>query len=72
MPIPPENLAMVGSDWPGADRNREKSTRLVGPRRGGELRAKTPGRLAKFHPPEIVFGPGALPHGNEALFRAAW
>jgi hypothetical protein len=43
MPIPPENLAMVGSDWPGADWNREKSTRLVGPRRGEERRAHTPG-----------------------------
>jgi alcohol dehydrogenase class IV len=60
MPIPPENLAMMESDWPGADWNREKNTRLAGPRRGGELRAHTRGRLAKFHAPEIVFGPGAL------------
>jgi hypothetical protein len=72
MPIPPENLAMVGSDWPGADWNLEKSTRLVGPRRGEELRAHTPGWLAKFHAPEILFGPGALSHGIEALVRAAW
>lgn len=28
MSIPPENLAMVESDWPGADWNREKSTQL--------------------------------------------
>jgi len=60
MPIPPENLAMVESDWPGADWNRGKSTRLAGPRRGEELRARTAGRLAKFHAPEIVFGPDAL------------
>ncbi len=60
MRIPPENLAMIESDWPGADWNRAKSTRLVGPRRGEELRARTAGRLAKFHAPEIVFGPGAL------------
>jgi alcohol dehydrogenase class IV len=60
MPIPPENLAIIESDWPGADWNREKNTRLAGPRRGEELRAHTPGRLAKFHAPEIVFGPGAL------------
>jgi hypothetical protein len=72
MPIPPENLAMVGSDWPGAAWNREKSTRLVGPRLGEEVRAHTPGRLAKFHDPEIVFGPGALTHGIEELFRVAW
>jgi alcohol dehydrogenase class IV len=60
MSIPPENLAMVESDWPGEDWNREKSVRLAGPRRGEELRAHPPGRLAKFHAPEIVFGPGAL------------
>ena len=60
MPIPPENLAMIESDWPGTDWNREEGTRLAGPRRGEELRAHTPGRLAKFHAPEIVFGPDAL------------
>jgi alcohol dehydrogenase class IV len=60
MPIPPENLAMVESDWPGTDWNHEKSIQLAGPRRGEDLRAHTPGRLAKFHAPEIVFGPGAL------------
>src|SRR6202521_3519268 len=60
MPIAPENLAMIESDWPGADWNREKNPRLAGPRRGEELRAHPPGRLAKFHVPEIVFGPGAL------------
>jgi alcohol dehydrogenase class IV len=60
MPIPPENLAMVESDWPGSDWNREKSTQLAGPRRGEDFHARPPGRLAKFHVPEIVFGPGAL------------
>ncbi len=60
MSIPPENLAMIESDWPGADWNRDESTRLAGPRPGGQLLARTPGRLAKFHAPEIVFGPGAL------------
>src|ERR1700693_974252 len=60
MPIPPENLAMIESDWPGADWNREESTQLAGPRRGDELGDHTPARLAKFHVPEIVFGPGAL------------
>ena len=57
MSIPPENLAMIDSDWPGAD---WKGTRLAGPRRGEEFGTHTPGRLAKFHAPEIVFGPGAL------------
>ncbi len=84
MPIPPENLAMVGSDWPGADRNREKSTRLAGPRWGEEVHAHTSGRLAKFYAAEIVFGPEGGPvrlatgpraldaRNIEALFRAAW
>jgi alcohol dehydrogenase class IV len=61
MPIPLENPAMVESDWPGADWNCEKSTgQLAGPRRGEALGAHAPARLAKFHAPEIVFGPGAL------------
>ncbi len=55
MPIPPENLAMVGSDWPGADWNREKSTRLVGPRWGEELRAQ-------LDAPHGVLNAVLLPH----------
>src|SRR5258708_24922626 len=61
MPNPLEDLAMVESDWPGADWNCESSTvQLDGPRRGEALGACVPARLAKFHAPEIVFGPGAL------------
>ncbi len=60
MPFSLENLAMVESGWPGADWNCEKSTRLAGPRGSEESSAPTPARLAKFHAPEIVFGPGAL------------
>ena len=55
-----ENLAMVESDWLGAYWNREKGTELAGPRRGEEVGVRAPARLAKFHVPEIVFGPGAL------------
>lgn len=58
MPIPLD-LSMVESDWPGADWNRGNGTGLLpGPRRGEAPGA--PARLAKFHAPEIVFGPGAL------------
>ena len=60
MSVPLENLAMVESAWPGADWTHEKSIQLAGPRRGGEPCAHTPARLAKFHAPEIIFGPGAL------------
>ena len=57
MPIPLENLAMVESGWPRAGCNCERSS---GPRRGQANSAHPPARLAKFHAPEIVFGPGAL------------
>ena len=60
MPFSLENLAMVESGWPGADWNREESTWLADPRGSEEPGAHTPARLAKFHAPEIVFGPGAL------------
>jgi len=60
MPTSPENLAMFESDWPGTGWNRGKSSGLPGPCRDGDLDTLTPGRLAKFHAPEIVFGPGAL------------
>ncbi len=57
MPIPLQYL--IESDWPGADWSREKSSgQLDGPRRGDAHVARA--RLAKFHAPEIVFGPGAL------------
>ena len=62
MPVRLESLAMVESDWPGADWAREKRTgQLAGPRSGDALNTPAaPVRLAKFHTPEIVFGPGAL------------
>ena len=60
MPTSPENLAMFESDWPGAGWDQGGSARLPGPRRGDELGAHISSRLAKFHAPEIVFGPGAL------------
>src|SRR5215467_3517052 len=67
MPIPLD-LAMVESDWPGADWNGENGTGpLLGPRRGEALGA--PARLAKFHAPEIVFGPGALAELGHCALR---
>jgi alcohol dehydrogenase class IV len=70
MPNPLENLAMVESDWPGADWNCENSTgQLAGPRRGEALTACVPARLAKFHVPEIVFGPGALAELGHCVAR---
>ena len=57
MPIPLESLAMVESGWPGAGWSCDRSS---GPRRGQAHSARPRARLAKFHAPEIVFGPGAL------------
>ena len=71
MPIAPEDLAMLESGWPGGDWNRGESVRLPGPRRGEELGAHAPGRLAKFHAPEIVFGPGALAELGHCTARTA-
>src|SRR5208282_2915841 len=71
MPTSPENLAMFESDWPGAGWNRGKSAGLPGPRRGGDLDTLTSGRLAKFHAPEIIFGPGALAELGHCTARTA-
>ena len=52
---------MIESDVPPAERSREKSPgQLAGPRRGGADSPFPHCALAKFHAPEIVFGPGAL------------
>jgi hypothetical protein len=71
MPTSPENLAMFESDWPGTGWNRGKSSGLPGPRRDGDLDTLAPGRLAKFHAPEIVFGPGALAELGHCTARTA-
>ena len=61
MPDSPVKLAMIQSDVPTAERSREKNpAQLVGPRRDGADSPFPVGSLAKFHAPEIVFGPGAL------------
>ena len=57
MPVLPENLTMADSDWPRPD---ESSGQLAGPCGDGSRSAQGPTRLAKFHAPEIAFGPGAL------------
>ncbi len=71
MPTSPENLALFESDWLGADWNQGKSARLPGPQRGDDLGASIPGRLAKFHAPEIIFGPGALAELGHCTARTA-
>ena len=57
MPIALENLAMAEGGRTGAGWNCRRSS---GSRRGQAHSAHPAARLAKFHAPEIVFGPGAL------------
>ena len=53
--------SMIESGLSAADRWREKSPgQLAGPRRGGVVSPYPSPSLAKFHVPEIVFGPGSL------------
>jgi alcohol dehydrogenase class IV len=60
MPHLPELLATVEGGWPGRGGRPRKSTgELAGPRLGRAHRGHTTAGLAKFHVPEIVFGPGA-------------
>ena len=52
---------MIESGLPGAGTWREQSPgRLLGPLRHGAYSPRPSPALAKFHAPEIVFGPGAL------------
>jgi alcohol dehydrogenase class IV len=61
MPLLLEDLAMAEGDWSGADWCPEESGgQLIGPQQGGAHGVHAATRLAKFHAPEIVFGPGAL------------
>ncbi|MGA3151514.1 MAG: iron-containing alcohol dehydrogenase [Streptosporangiaceae bacterium] len=61
MPVLPESLAMNRSGWHDTAPSRGQSGgQLAGPQQDGAPRTHAPGELAKFHAPEIVFGPGAL------------
>jgi alcohol dehydrogenase class IV len=61
MPVLPESFAMDRSGRPDAACSREQSAdQLAGPQSGGAHCSHVPAHLAKFHAPEIVFGPGAL------------
>ena len=64
MPVLLEDFTMVEggwSRWPGVGWDHGQSMgQLAGPRRGRTRDTNAPARVAKFHAPEIVFGPGAL------------
>src|ERR1039457_4026344 len=61
MPVLPESFAMDRSGRPDAACSREQSAdQLAGPQSGGAHCSHVPAHLAKFHAPEILFGPGAL------------
>lgn len=61
MPVLPENLTMAEDGWPGTGWGRDKiADEPAGPRNGEGHGTGGATRIAKFHAPEIVFGPGAL------------
>jgi alcohol dehydrogenase class IV len=60
---------MIESDLPGAAWGRADSAgQLAGPETGGAHRTHATG-LARFHAPEIVFGPGALAELGQCTAR---
>ncbi len=70
MPLLLDDFAMAGGDWSGAGWFCEGGAgQLTGPRRGGARGTGAPTRLAKFHAPEIVFGPGALAELGQCAAR---
>jgi 1,3-propanediol dehydrogenase len=74
-----ETAPMAGSDWSGGDWcgadwcGGDARMDLLGPRPAGASQpygpAREPEHLAKFHAPEIVFGPGALAELGHCVAR---
>lgn len=72
MPNLPAKLAMIESGVPPAERWREKSPgQLAGPQRGGADGPFPTRSLAKFHAPEIVFGPCPPPRAQAPMSQFA-
>ncbi|MFP1628518.1 iron-containing alcohol dehydrogenase [Streptomyces sp. 5K101] len=63
--------AMVtGGSGPSADWSRDEcQCELVGPQTAGTDAARQSARLAKFHVPEVVFGPGSLTELGHCALR---
>lgn len=65
-----EGAPMTESDWPGAQWYGEAAPlELRGPQHDHQGAERTPSHLAKFHAPEIVFGPGALAELGHCALR---
>ncbi|NBM19491.1 iron-containing alcohol dehydrogenase [Streptomyces sp. GC420] len=69
MSLVPGAVATSGHD-PSAEWSRDEfQCELVGPQRAGTEAALRSSRLAKFHVPEIVFGPGSLAELGHCALR---
>lgn len=69
MPLRPGAVVTDGNapsaDWSGG----ESHTELLGPQRDNVQAIRQPARLAKFHVPEVVFGPGSLAELGHCALR---
>lgn len=66
----PSGAMATGSNGPSADwSGAESPSELMGPQRAGGQGIRQPARLAKFHVPEIVFGPGSLAELGHCALR---
>ncbi|MFI9824080.1 iron-containing alcohol dehydrogenase [Streptomyces sp. NPDC052013] len=69
MPLIPGPMVTDGGD-PGADwSGDERRCEPAGPRRAGTEAVQWSARLAKFHVPEVVFGPGSLAELGHCALR---
>ncbi|GAA2892994.1 iron-containing alcohol dehydrogenase [Streptomyces mexicanus] len=64
------HLMVAGGDDPSADWSRDEGhCELLGPQRTSTEAVRQSARLAKFHVPEVVFGPGSLTELGHCALR---
>ncbi|MET8022321.1 iron-containing alcohol dehydrogenase [Streptomyces decoyicus] len=69
MPLP-QGAVVTSSDEPDANWSGEAGNgELTGPQRVDARAARQPAHLAKFHAPEVVFGPGSLAELGHCALR---
>jgi 1,3-propanediol dehydrogenase len=70
VPLLLEGTSMTDGDWSSGDWcGDEGPGELLGPQTVGDATSREPPHLAKFHAPEIVFGPGSLAEIGHCTLR---